>query len=59
MQKTNIQKLTRNMMLVNLMKETGFTRDRADKALEELEVLGLVNFNSKGDMKIRVDVEVV
>ncbi|WP_375708961.1 hypothetical protein [Streptococcus dysgalactiae] len=51
-------KLTKNMMIIDLMKTTGWTRDRAVMAIEELESASLVTFQAQGGMKLRINVEV-
>lgn len=55
---TPIAKLTKNMMISELMRETGWSRKRALTAIEELEATNLIRFQSQGELKLRVNVEV-
>ncbi|XHE18300.1 hypothetical protein PJ261_02310 [Streptococcus dysgalactiae] len=55
---STMAKLTKNMMIIDLMKTTGWTRDRAVMAIEELESASLVTFQAQGGMKLRINVEV-
>ena len=41
---TNVSSLTRDVMILDLMKTMGWTRKRAMAAIEELEKAHLVNF---------------
>lgn len=54
MSQTAIAQLTRNMMIVDLMKQTGWSRDRALAAVEELEEQQLIHFPSNGGMRLQV-----
>nr|WP_228317257.1 hypothetical protein [Streptococcus agalactiae] len=45
--------LTKNMMVVDLMKQTGWPRERATAAIEELENCQLVQFPHRGGMALR------
>ncbi|MBE3600774.1 MULTISPECIES: hypothetical protein [Streptococcus] len=54
MRQTAIAQLTKNMMIIDLMKETGWSRPRALAAVEELEAVGLVHFTPKGDLRLRM-----
>lgn len=56
---TPIAKLTKNMMISELMRETGCSRKRALTAIEELEAANLIRFQSQGELKLRVNVEVL
>ncbi len=56
---TPIAKLTKNMMISELMRETGWSRKRALTAIEELEAANLIRFQSQGELKLRVNVEVL
>lgn len=49
-----VAKLTKNMMVVDIMKQTGWSRDRALAALEELEEQQLIHFLSQGGMRLQV-----
>lgn len=51
---TPIAKLTKNMLIVDLMKQTGWPRKRALAAVEELEAAGLVCFTNQGDFRLQV-----
>ncbi|AEJ26080.1 hypothetical protein HKO46_02745 [Streptococcus equi subsp. zooepidemicus] len=53
-----IAKLTKNMMVVDLMKQTGWSRARTLKAIEELEAAKLIQFQCQGGMILRVNAEV-
>lgn len=55
---TPIAKLTKNMMISELMRETGWSRKRALTAIEELEAANLIRFQPQGELKLRVNVEV-
>ncbi|MGT2755774.1 hypothetical protein [Streptococcus ovuberis] len=51
---TPVSKLTRNMMIIDLMKTTGWTRARAVSAIEELEKSQLIDFPETGGLKLQV-----
>lgn len=55
---TSLAKATKNLMINDLMNETGWTRNRVVAAIEELERAKLVRFNPQGDLQLKVDVEV-
>lgn len=55
---TPIAKLTKDMMIGELMRETGWSRERALTAIEELEATNLIRFQSQGELNLRVNVEV-
>lgn len=55
---TPLAKLTKNMMISDLMRETGWSRSRAVSAIEELETVGMIRFQSRGELKLRLDMEV-
>ncbi len=57
-QQTSIAKLTKNMMIIDLMKTMGWPREGAEKAIEELEAVSLIQFPNQGGMRMRVNVEV-
>ena len=44
---------TRQIMLEMVMKDTGFTRTQAEKALKELEEYDLVRFTKDGNFLIK------
>ncbi|MGT2918908.1 hypothetical protein ACVR0Q_04460 [Streptococcus canis] len=48
-----LAQLTKNIMVVDLMKQTGWPRDRAIAAIEELENCQLVQFPHRGGMALR------
>lgn len=56
---TPIAKLTKNMMISVLMQETGWSRKRALTAIEELEATNLIRFQSQGELKLKVNMEVL
>ncbi|MCO4541556.1 hypothetical protein Si098_01259 [Streptococcus infantarius subsp. infantarius] len=56
---TPIAKLTQNMVVVDLMNQTGWNRDRVVAAIEELERAKLVCFNSQGNLQLRIGAEVL
>ncbi len=45
-------------MVVDLMKQTGWSRARTLKAIEELEAAKLIQFQCQGGMILRVNAEV-
>ncbi|HGI4417472.1 TPA: hypothetical protein ACJSTP_002106 [Streptococcus agalactiae] len=49
-----VAKLTKNMMVVDIMKQTGWSRDRALAAVEELKEQQLIHFLSQGGMRLQV-----
>ncbi|GMX40573.1 hypothetical protein [Streptococcus canis] len=51
---TTISKLTRNMMISDLMKTTGWPRARAVAAIEELENNHLVSFPEAGGLRLQI-----
>ena len=51
---TNIAQLTKNMMITDLMKTTGWTKDRAFSAIEELEKSQLIYFLETGGLGLQV-----
>ncbi|BBD42893.1 hypothetical protein SA27298_1511 [Streptococcus anginosus] len=51
-------KLTKNMMVIDLMRTTGWSRDRALAAIEELEATSLIQFSHQGGMKLCINAEV-
>lgn len=57
-QQTSIAKLTKNMMIIDLMKTMSWPRERAEIAIEELEAVSLIQFPNQGGMRMRVNVEV-
>ena len=51
---TKVSKLTRDIMILDLMKMTGCTRNRAIAAIEELEQAHLVYFPEAGGLRLQV-----
>lgn len=52
---THFRKLFKDsMMVVDIMKQTGWSRDRALAAVEELEEQQLIHFLSQGGMRLQV-----
>lgn len=51
---TTISKLTRNMMISDLMKTTGWSRARAVSAIEELEKSQLISFPEAGGLRLQI-----
>ena len=54
MRKSAIAQKTKNMMVVDLMKQTGWSRDRVLKALEWLEADKTVQFSANGSLNLRI-----
>lgn len=57
-QQSSMVKLTKNMMVIDLMRTTGWSRDRALVAIEELEATSLIQFSHQGGMKLCINAEV-
>lgn len=51
---TNIAQLTKNMMITDLMRTTGWPRERVVKALAFLETNKTVRFAEDGSLSLRV-----
>ena len=51
---TNVSRLTRDVMIFDLMKTMGWTRRCAIAAIEELEQAHLVYFSEAGDLRLQV-----
>ena len=51
---TNDSSLTRDVMILDLMKTMGWTRKRAMAAIEELEKAHLVYFPDAGGLRLQV-----
>ncbi|MGV3006436.1 hypothetical protein [Streptococcus pluranimalium] len=47
------QRQSRNLLIVSLMKETGWKRERVVDALEELETFNLIKFPKQGGMLLK------
>lgn len=52
--KTPISKLTRNLMIVDLMKQTGWPRERVVKAFELMESEKTIRISENGSLSLRV-----
>ncbi|MFZ2483604.1 MAG: hypothetical protein WAW70_05710 [Streptococcus parauberis] len=48
------QKQSRNMVIVSLMKETGWPRFKVENTLKELEQFNLIKFPDTGGMMLKV-----
>lgn len=48
------QKQSRNMVIVSLMNDTGWSRSKVEKAIGELEHYNLVKFPLSGGMLLKV-----
>lgn len=51
---TNVSSLTRDIMILDLMKTMGWTRKRAISAIEELEQANIVYFPEAGGLRLKV-----
>ena len=51
---TKVSSLTRDIMILDLMKTMGWTRKRAIAAIEELEQAHLVYFPEAGSLRLQV-----
>ena len=51
---TKVSRLTRDVMILDLMKTMGWTRKRAIAAIEELEQAHLVYFSEAGCLRLQV-----
>ena len=45
------EKISREVIIQFLMRETGLTRQETMASIKELESFGLIGFNSKGDFR--------
>lgn len=52
--KTKVLRLTRDVMILDLMNTMGWTRSRAIAAIEELEQTHLVYFPEAGGLRLQV-----
>lgn len=48
------QKQSRNLVVISLMNETGWSREKVEKAIGELEHYNLVKFPLSGGMLLKV-----
>ncbi|MFS1664318.1 hypothetical protein [Streptococcus sp. zg-JUN1979] len=53
------QKQARNIIIVEAMRLTGWSRERVIESLGELEAVGLVKFPSNGGFMIKENAEVI
>ncbi|BBN22487.1 hypothetical protein [Streptococcus agalactiae] len=53
-QQSSMVKLTKNMMVIDLMRTTGWSRERVLKALEWLEAEKTVQFSANGSLNLRI-----
>ena len=51
---TKVSSLTRDIMILDLMKTMGWTRKRAISAIEELEQANIVYFPEAGGLRLKV-----
>ncbi|HHV5879299.1 TPA: hypothetical protein ACULOE_001907 [Streptococcus agalactiae] len=51
-QQSSMVKLTKNMMVIDLMRTTGWSRERVLKALEWLEAEKTVQFSANGSLNL-------
>lgn len=51
---TVLSQLTKNMMIVDLMKQTGWSRERVVKAMAFLEAEKTIRFAADGSLSLRV-----
>lgn len=49
-----LAQLTKNMVIVDLIKQTGWSRERVLKALEWLEAEKTVQFSANGSLNLRI-----
>ena len=47
------EKISREVIIQFLMRETGLTRQETTASIKELESFGLIGFNSKGDFRLK------
>ncbi|OHY31027.1 hypothetical protein BI362_01465 [Streptococcus parauberis] len=48
------QKQSRNMVIVSLMNDTGWSRSKVEESLRELEQFNLIKFPESGGMMLKV-----
>ncbi|HFI0333289.1 TPA: hypothetical protein ACGOVE_001920 [Streptococcus suis] len=48
------QRQSRNMVIVSLMKDTGWSRSKVEESLKELEQFNLIKFPESGGMMLKV-----
>ncbi|WP_273449439.1 hypothetical protein [Streptococcus ferus] len=52
--KTPVSRLTRNMVIIDLMKQTGWPRERVVKAFELMESEKTIRISENGSLSLRV-----
>lgn len=52
--KTPVSRLTRNMVIIDLMKQTGWSRERVVKAFELMESEKTIRISENGSLSLRV-----
>ncbi|EFU63912.1 MULTISPECIES: hypothetical protein [Streptococcus] len=53
MRRKSKERISREMIIQFLMKETGSTRKEIIASIEELEAFGLIGFNVNGDFRLK------
>ncbi|WP_312221893.1 hypothetical protein [Streptococcus parasuis] len=48
------QRQSRNMVIVSLIKDTGWSRSKVEESLKELEQFNLIKFPESGGMMLKV-----
>ena len=51
---SSVAKLTRNMIIIDLMKQTGWPRERVVKAFELMEAEKTIRISENGSLSLRV-----
>ncbi|EMC59823.1 hypothetical protein [Streptococcus mutans] len=51
---SSVAKLTRNMIIIDLMKQTGWPRERVVKAFELMEAEKTIRISDNGSLSLRV-----
>ncbi|EMB67401.1 hypothetical protein LGW90_03885 [Streptococcus mutans] len=51
---SSVAKLTRNMIIIDLMKQTGWSRERVVKAFELMEAEKTIRISENGSLSLRV-----
>ncbi|MHA2621964.1 hypothetical protein ACXZ71_00890 [Streptococcus agalactiae] len=52
--RSSVSQLTRNMMIIDLMKQTGWSRERVVNALDWMEAEKTIQFADNGNFNIRI-----
>lgn len=53
MRRKSKERISREMIILFLMKETGSIRKEIIASIEELEAFGLIGFNMNGDFRLK------